>query len=127
MEEWRLRAGTLTTLCLLLAAICTPIAQNEPTGMRYKRFVIRSAMLVDGLGTPARGPLDIVIEGDTVTEIVPVDTVSLGGYGAAFKRPTGDRVIEAAGMYVLPGFIEMHGHTPEGRVVPGTIQGRSYA
>lgn len=127
MERWRLRAGILTTLCLLLGAICTPIAQNEPTGMRYKRFVIRSAMLVDGLGTPARGPVDIVVEGDSVTEIVPVDAVSLGGYGSAFKRPTGDRVIEAAGMYVLPGFIEMHGHTPEGRVVPGTIQGRSYA
>ena len=127
MNGWRLHAGIVIGACLLMSAASTPVAQNAPSGMRYKRFVIRGAMLVDGLGTPARGPLDIVVEGDTVTEIVPVDAVSLGAYGRDFKRPTGDRVIEAAGMYVLPGFVEMHGHVPEGRVIPGTPQGRSYA
>lgn len=127
MNGSRVSARILAVACLLMAAMSAAVAQNEPTGMRYKRYVIRGAMLVDGLGTPARGPVDIVIEGDTISEIVPVDAVSLGGYGPTFKRPTGDRVLEAGGMYVLPGFIEMHGHTPEGRVVPGTLEGRSYA
>lgn len=127
MSRWRFRDRILIAVCLPILAASAPVAQNDAAGSRYGRFVIRDGMLVDGLGTPARGPLDIVVEGDTITDIVPVDAVSLGGYGPGFTRATGDRVLEAAGMYVLPGFIEMHGHIPEGRVVPGTDQGRSYA
>jgi len=109
--------------------------QEPPGGARYKRLVIRGGMLVDGLGSPARGPVDIVIEGDTIAELVHVDPVSLGGprgseeggHGDAFRRPTGDKVIDAQGMYVLPGFVDMHGHIPEGRVVPAGDEGRQYA
>ncbi len=75
---------------------------STPAGARYKRFVIRSAMLVDGLGTPARGPVDIVVEGDTVTDIIPVDAVSLAGYGPSFTRATGERLIEADGITCCP-------------------------
>jgi imidazolonepropionase-like amidohydrolase len=84
-------------------------------------------MLVDGLGTPMRGPVDIVIEQDTIVDIVPADPVSLGGHASSVRRPTGDRVIAAEGMFVLPGFIDMHAHIPEGRVVPAGEWGRAYA
>ena len=68
--------------------------------------------MVNGRGTPTEGPMDIVVEKDRIVDIVPVDGVSLGSYGSSFKRPEGDRVIDATGMYVLPGLIDMHAHVP---------------
>jgi imidazolonepropionase-like amidohydrolase len=121
----------VVALCGLLVNAAT--AQEAITGVRYGRLVIRGAMLVDGLGTPARGPLDIVIEGDSISELVPVDPVSLAGRrgSEAGEEPAppkkADRVIEAQGMYVLPGFVDMHSHIPEGRVVPAGDRGRQYA
>ena len=46
-------------------------------GVRPQRLVIRNAMIVDGNGTPARGPVDIVVEGNTITEIVNLDPVAV--------------------------------------------------
>ena len=75
----------------------------------YKRLVIRGATVIDGTGAPPIGPVDIVIEGDRIAEIksvgfpkVPIDPD---------RRPKpGDREIDASKMYVLPGFVDMHGH-----------------
>src|SRR3990172_9264157 len=119
----------LLMLAGIVLAASSPAAQELPEarGVRYGRLVIQGGILVDGLGNPARGPVDIVIEGDTISEIIPVDPVALGSAGSRLERATGDRGIDAAGMYLLPGFIEMHGHTPEGRVVPAGEWGRSYA
>lgn len=81
-------------------------------GQQYGRLVIRGGMIVNGRGTPAEGPMDIVVERDRIVDIVPVDDVSLRSYGATFKRPDGDRVIDASGMYVLPGLVDLHAHVP---------------
>lgn len=77
------------------------------------RLVIRGGILIDGTGTPARGPVDIVVEGGRITAIVGADPVSVARGGG--ERPSGDRTIDAAGLYVLPGFIDMHAHIPSGR------------
>jgi imidazolonepropionase-like amidohydrolase len=87
-------------------------AEADLQGRQYGRLVIRDAMLVNGRGTPAEGPVDIVIDKDTIADIIPVDGVSLGNYGRDWKRPGGDRVIDAKGMYVIPGLVEMHAHIP---------------
>lgn len=77
----------------------------------YPRLVIRGAMLVDGTGAPPRGPVDILVENNRITEIqnagtpnVPLDSAALA------RRPRGDRVIDATGMFVTPGFVDMHVH-----------------
>jgi Amidohydrolase family len=97
----------------------TPIAMGTTHGERYNRLVIRNAMVISGRGTPGtnramppEGPIDIVIENGTIVNMVPVDPVNSAGYGGAFQRVTGDRVIDATGMYVLPGLVEMHAHLP---------------
>lgn len=75
----------------------------------FERLVIRGATLVNGTGAPPVGPVDIVIEGNRITEIR-----SVGNPGVPIRsegRPAeGTREIDAHGSYVLPGFIDAHSH-----------------
>lgn len=78
----------------------------------YSKLIIRGANLIVGNGAPVQGPVDIVIENDRISSIRTV------GYpGLPIKderRPKADektRVIDAEGMYVMPGLVDMHGHT----------------
>jgi hypothetical protein len=75
----------------------------------YRRLVILNAMVIPGHGGPAAGPYDIVIEGNRITEMTAFDPVSVGRRGAT-ARPTGDRVIDATGKFVMPGMIDLHMH-----------------
>ena len=76
----------------------------------FDRLVIRGAIVIDGTGGPPRGPVDIVIEGNRIALIrgvgVPGVTIDED------RRPeAGTREIDAHGMYVLPGFVDLHLHT----------------
>jgi hypothetical protein len=75
----------------------------------YRKLVIRGAMLVDGTGAPPRGPVDIVIEGNRITSVAGAGTP---GLPLEPNRAPRDAVheIDATGMYVLPGFVDNHGH-----------------
>ncbi len=91
-------------------------------GEKYRRLVIRNATYISGRGTPGtnramppEGPVDIVIEGNTIVDVVLMDPVNAAGYGPGFRRPTGDKIIDAAGKYVIPGLVEMHAHLPPAR------------
>jgi hypothetical protein len=75
----------------------------------YNRLVIRGAMVIPGHGGPPAGPYDIVIERNVITEMIPFDPVTAERRGAS-SRPTGDRVIEADGKFVMPGMIDLHTH-----------------
>lgn len=82
----------------------------------YDRLVIRGATLIDGTGAPPRGPVDIVIEDDEITSVTGVG--SPGGPIDEDARPdAGTREIDAEGMFVLPGFVDLHAH------LGGTAQG----
>lgn len=74
---------------------------DEPEhGVRPRSLAITNVMMVDGAGTPPAGPVDIVIDGNRIHSIGP-------------SRPEpGDveKVIDGTGKYVLPGFVNMHGH-----------------
>ncbi|GMV03783.1 MAG: amidohydrolase [Gemmatimonadota bacterium] len=84
--------------------------RSDEGGGPYQRLVIRGATLIDGTGAPPRGPVDIVVEGNTITEI---RSVGFPGVPISERsRPeAGDREIDGTGMYVLPGLIDMHVHT----------------
>jgi len=83
------------------------------SGTRYPRLVIRNAMIVDGNGTPASGPKDILIEGNRISRIVPVDPVATQSGGQS--RVSGGVEIDARGKYVLPGLINAHAHVHDQR------------
>jgi amidohydrolase family protein len=124
---WRQIALAFTCAVTLQAQEAILRANNGPTtlplgttqGVRANRLVIRGATILSGRGAPGsnramppEGPVDIIIENGVITDIVLMDAVNAAGYGKDFKRPTGDRVIDASGMYVTPGLVEMHAHLP---------------
>jgi imidazolonepropionase-like amidohydrolase len=75
----------------------------------YRRLVIRGATMIEGNGSPPRGPVDIVVAGNRIVDIRPAGTPGLTMKPGREPRNF-DREIDAAGMYVLPGFVDMHGH-----------------
>ena len=108
--------------CLFSALLFTTsnYAQTQGDGP-YDQLIIRGVTLINGDGSPPRGPIDIVVEGNRVTQIQVV------GYpGVAIKdssRPqlkSGGRELDANGMYLLPGFVDMHGH------IGGVAQGADW-
>src|SRR5687768_1774456 len=98
-------------LCLSFSLISVSGQQlpNQISGKRLKRIVVRGAMIVDGSGKPASGPYDIVIENDLIAQIAGFDPIA-AREGRARRPEKGELEIEAAGKYVLPGLINLHGH-----------------
>lgn len=83
----------------------------------YNRMVIRGATLIDGSGAPPRGPVDIVVEGNRIAQILQAGTPGLPL--AADREPRNfDYELDATGMYVLPGFIDMHVHSSPSSKAP---------
>lgn len=77
----------------------------------YDRLIIRGVTLINSTGAPPVGPVDIVVEKNRIAQIRQV------GYPGvpieAKSRPqakAGDKELNCEGMYLLPGFIDMHGH-----------------
>ena len=99
------------------ATTAASYAPAPSSGVRYNRLLIRNAMVVDGAGNPARGPMDIVVEGSTISSVRPARPMNEFGTGDNAARPEAryDRVIDATGMYVTPGIVDLHGHIHFGR------------
>lgn len=106
----------LLLLVLVWWTVIPLIAQDRPLDSYtsdgdgpYDRLIIRGATMIEGSGAPPVGPVDIVIEKDRITQIQNVGVPGLPINPD--RRPVaGDREIDASGMYVLPGFVDMHGH-----------------
>ena len=103
-----------TGLIALLVAAAATSQSTIVSGRRYPRIVIRNAMVVDGSGTPAAGPKDILIEGRLIADVVAHDAVTriIGG---DHPVAAGGIEIDAAGRYVLPGLIDAHAHLQDER------------
>lgn len=65
------------------------------------RFLIRGGTVIDGTGAPAR-MADLRVAGERILEI------------GRFTPQPGERVIDARGMVVVPGFIDIHNHSERG-------------
>ncbi len=119
-KRTRLLIASLAALIVTVALGVLPMpsleAQTPASARRageglgpFKTLLIRGVMVIDGTGAPPYGPMNILVEGNRIARITGAGTPGLPGRqgGAA---PAADQVIDAPGMYLLPGFIDMHVH-----------------
>jgi imidazolonepropionase-like amidohydrolase len=83
-------------------------------GGPYKRLVIRGVTVIDGTGAAPIGPMDVVVEGNRIVDVVSVGTPHVPIKERGRPAP-GEREIDGTGMYLMPGFVDTHVHygTPE--------------
>jgi hypothetical protein len=107
----------ITTVIAFVCMFSTVTAQvakapikNEGDGP-YTQLILRGVTMITGTGAPPMGPVDIVIEKNKIVQIANV------GYPGVVinneRRPKlkeGGKEMNLEGHYVLPGFIDMHGH-----------------
>ena len=80
---------------------------NEGMGP-FATLVIRGAMLIDGTGAPPTGPVDIVVERNRIVAVRSAGTPGLPMREG--RGPKADYEVDATGMYVMPGFVDVHVH-----------------
>lgn len=77
----------------------------------FDQLIIRGATVIRGNNAPPQGPMDVVIENN---RIVAIESVGYPGVpideNDRPKLRPGGRELDGSGMYLLPGFIDMHGH-----------------
>ena len=108
----------ILTLAFMLIGLSQPLfsaPEVAPDRVRgegpFERLILRGVIVINGEGAPPIGPMDVVIEGDRIASIHNV-----GNPGVPIEdsvRPAvkdGDRVLELAGHYLLPGFVDLHAH-----------------
>lgn len=96
-----------SSLALVLLGVSAAPAQ-EPARQAEPLVVYRGATLIDATGGPERPGAVIVVRGERIEAVTD---------GGGFRPPPGARLVEASGLYVLPGLINTHEHlaTPPNR------------
>lgn len=106
-------------LCSFVLLLCTCVrAQEKYAPDRgdfgdgpHSQLILRGLTMINGNCAPPIGPVDIVIEGN---KIISTSTVGVPGMEInESRRPklkAGGKEIDCSGMYVMPGFVDMHGH-----------------
>ena len=97
-----LRYSTIGSLLALSLTLTTP----SVTAAQSYDVIIRDGRVIDGTGNPWFRA-DVALDGDRI--------VAMGDLGAA----TGEREIDATGLYVTPGFIDAHSHAGPGLATVG--------
>ncbi len=65
----------------------------------FDNLIIKDCIVIDGTGAPPVGPVNILVQQNRIERIF------------RGKVPDGvDHVLDAKGMYLMPGFIDMHAH-----------------
>ncbi|MCX2747189.1 D-aminoacylase [Arthrobacter sp. MI7-26] len=67
------------------------------------KTLISNAVLVDGTGADRR-PADVLLDGEVIAVVADAGSLTASGTGA-------ERIIDATGLVLSPGFIDMHAHS----------------
>ncbi len=89
-----------------LAGCRSPLIEGEGV------YVIRDGTLIDGTGAAPRPNTTIVFEAGRIRQIVDAGSVRVGPDVASF---------DAAGKWILPGFIDTHAHLPDSSALDATF------
>ena len=96
---------------ILILVLFPVVSLSQIFEKQHQQLILRAATLINSTGAPPLGPVDIVIEKNIITKIQNV------GYPGIpineNRRPKllkGGVEINCEGSYILPGFIDTHGH-----------------
>ncbi|KPJ97906.1 MAG: hypothetical protein AMS20_16660, partial [Gemmatimonas sp. SG8_28] len=89
----------------LLAASILIQATFAGAGHAQYDVIIRGARMLDGMGNPWRYA-DVAVTGETIAAV------------GDLSNSTAQRVIDASGLYLAPGFIDVHTHDGPGLATP---------
>lgn len=96
---------------IAVQAQITPSPDRTEGEGPFNRLIIRGGTMISGTGAPPVGPVDIVVEKNRIVEIknvgypgMPIDPARRP------KAQAGDKELDAEGMFLLPGLIDMHAH-----------------
>jgi imidazolonepropionase-like amidohydrolase len=82
--------------------------QGEGLGP-FASMVITNVMIIDGTGAPPYGPMNVWVENNRIARIQGAGTPGVpqrqGG-----APPGANHVIDGTGMFLLPGFVDLHVH-----------------
>jgi predicted amidohydrolase YtcJ len=102
-----------TLLPWIVLAACTAEGRAAPPAGIAADLILRGGTLIDGTGAPGRRA-DVAIRGDRIVAV------------GSFPAEPGARVIDASGLIVAPGFIDLHTHSDEGITRPRTRLNANY-
>lgn len=90
------------------AAVLNGESRGIEPGQRYDELVIRNVIVIDGKGTPPRGPVDIILRGNKIHSVRAADRRE-----EAYRQNL--HVLDGSGLYALPGLINIHAHLHDNR------------
>jgi len=102
----------MCVLCVFFSLLwLAPLGAEDrgiESGSRSDRLVIQNVIIIDGKGTPPRGPFDIILEQNKILSVLPARTGE-----EAYREEA--HVLDGSGMYLLPGLINIHAHIHDER------------
>ena len=98
-------------LTLVLLLCCAALAQHSPTAS----VLFTHARLLDGSGNPWRYA-DVAVTGDRISFVGDAQTAGI----------VAKETIDLHGLYLAPGFIDMHTHTARGLSKPEMKENLNY-
>src|SRR5690242_10503238 len=96
--------------------VLTPHAgegQTLPAAGVVADVILKGGTVIDGTGAPGR-PADVAVRADRIVAV------------GSFEVRPGAKVIDASGLIVAPGFLDLHTHSDEGITRPRTRLNANY-
>ena len=84
----------------------------------FPTLTIRNVIVIDGTGAPPAGPMNVVVEQNRIARISSAGTPGVPPPPGAAPPPSGPNVIDGTGMYLMPGFVNLHAHLGDTQKAP---------
>jgi hypothetical protein len=118
MVKYNIDVKIIRVFMLILFSSSALIGQIENAPKRaegdgpFDTLIIRGVTLINSTGAPPIGPIDIVVHNNKIARIAQVGYpgVPIDPKGRPKNGSKNSKEIDCTGMYLMPGFIDMHGH-----------------